>query len=132
MPGDLIPYKLLSLYVVIFILNSFYLRKAPVLKIAGAWGFSYQFIYSVIYTFRISLQVIYQHFRELSKTPVPPGLGEAAVFGLIRKPYMEFQYDYVKLNKRPCFMVKFFYKAGAPPAGLLTTGPPPGGRQHNP
>jgi len=52
MPGDMIPYKLLSLIIVIFILNSYYVAGVPVLKIVVEWGFSFQLIYLVLFTFK--------------------------------------------------------------------------------
>jgi len=120
MPGDLIPYRLISLFLVMYILNLFYIQKKSVLSITAAWGFSFQFIYSVLFTFHAYMAAIYNHFRESSGGTVPPGLDAAGLVELIKKPYLEFQENYIKLNKRPCFMIRFFYKAGAPPAGILT------------
>jgi len=118
MPGDLIPYAFLSLFVTLFILAMFYLKKTAVLKIADALGVSHQFIYSVLFAFRMHADHIYQYFRETSSPPPASGLDDAGIAALIRKPFIEFQYGYVRLNRRPCFMCKFFYNAGAVHIGL--------------
>lgn len=117
MPCDLVPYKLLSLFVVIFILRLFYISQEPVLRIAAAWGFSFQFVYSVLAAFRRHSAGIYMYFRELSGGAIPVGLGGAGIISLVRKPYAGFQSGYIKSNKRPCFMCKFFNSADAPPIG---------------
>jgi len=128
MPCDLIPYGLLSLFVVIFILNSFYIKKMSVLKIAKDWKFSFQFIYTVLHAFSIHMNNILQYFREVSPISVPPSLDAPGILILIQKPYTQFQAGYIKLNRRPCFMCKFYNKGGAPPIGLLAAGLPPGGQ----
>lgn len=127
MPGDLIPYKLLSLFIVLFILGLFYLEGEPVLKIAEAGGFSFQFIYSALYAYRKHASGISQYFREASAGDVPPTLDDAGIVSLIREPFLEFQSGYIELNKRPCFMCKFFNSAKAPPIGRLAPIPPPVG-----
>jgi hypothetical protein len=48
MPGDIIPYMALTLFVIICVLVSFYLKETPVLKLADRWHFSFQIIYIVI------------------------------------------------------------------------------------
>jgi len=118
MPGDLIPYAFLSLFVTILILAMFYLKKVAVLKIADTWGFSHQFIYSVLFSFRLHADRIYQYFRETSSPPPDAGLDYAGITALISKPFIEFQSGYVQLNRRPCFMCKFFYKSDAVHIGL--------------
>jgi len=132
MPGDIIPYKLLTLLVMIFILVLFYLEKNPVLKIAEEWKFSYQLIYSAIAVFLIYASRIYLYFKEVSHGIIRHGLNEAGIVALIKKPYTEFQSGYLELNKRPCFMCKFFNRPGAPPSGRMAPPLPPGGQQHNP
>ena len=132
MPGDIIPYKLLSLFVVLFILNLFYVDRTPVLKIAAAWDFSFQFIYSALSAFRKFAPSIYLYFREVSRGLIRSGLGLAGIFSLIQKPFLGFQASYLESNKRPCFMCKFFNNANAPPIGRLVPVLPPGGQSHNP
>ena len=118
MPGDLIPYKLLSLLVVLLILNLFYLVKTPVLKIAETNRFSFQFIYSALFAFRKFASTIYLYFKEVSPSAIKPDLDGAGILALIKKPYIEFQYGFMKSQKRPCFMCKFFHKANAPSIGI--------------
>jgi hypothetical protein len=74
---------------------------------------------------------ILQFFREASASLVPPVLDACGILTLIKKPYVEFQFIYIKFNRRPCFMCKFFNKGGAPPTGVLAASRPPGGPQHN-
>jgi len=128
MPGDLIPYKLLSLFVVLLILSLFYLEEEPVQKIAEAWGFSFQFIYSALYAFRKYATGITQYYREASVGDVPHALDYAGIVSLIRKPFLEFQSGYIEFNKRPCFMCKFFYSVKAPSIGRMAPILPPGGQ----
>ena len=120
MPGDIIPYKLLSLLVIMFLLTLFYLHKEPVLKIAGTWGFSFQFIYTVLMMFRKFALSIYLYFREAEGGAIPLENDETSIFALIRKPYTAFQSGYIRWRKRPCFMCKFFDGTGAPPIGHMT------------
>jgi hypothetical protein len=127
MPGDLVPYRMLSLYVVVFILASYYLMKTPALKIACVWGFSFQFIYTVFRAYRMHLCRIHQYFREAAPNATPLAPGKASTIALIKRPGLEFQHGYTKSNKRPCFMCKFFYRGGAPPIGLLACPPAPRG-----
>lgn len=117
LPGDIIPYKTLSLFVFIFILALFYIRKIPVLKIMKVWDFSFQFLYSVVRVFQMHINHIKQYFRETSPEDVPADLGDGGTLALIKKPYIKFQSDYIKINRRPCFMCKFFNGKGAPPIG---------------
>jgi hypothetical protein len=132
MPGDIIPYKLLSLLVVLFILTMIYIKKAAVLKVAAIWGFSYQFIYSILYAFQKHAQRIYQYFRETSHGIIQPNLDGTGILSLIQKPYTRFQSGYVEFNKRPCFMCKFLGAASAPPIGRMPPALPLQGQQHNP
>ena len=131
MPGDLVPYRLLSLFVVMFILISIIIRETPVLKIAKAWDFSFQFLYSVLSAFHIHINIIHQYFMETAPMSGPLTPGAASVLSLVREPYIIFQAGYTKLNHRPCFMCKFHNKGGAPPIGGLTSKLPPGGQQHH-
>jgi len=128
MPGDLIPYKMLSLFVVLVILGMFYLEKKPVLKIAEEHGLSYQLIYSILYVLHLYAPALRQYFREVLRGVVPPNIGDADIVGLIKKPYLIFQSGYIELNKRPCFMCKFFGSANAPPIGRKAPILPPGGQ----
>lgn len=118
LPGDIIPYKVLSLFVLIFILVLFYLRKIPVLQITEKWYFSFQFIYSTIYAFQMHMNNIRQYFREVSPGDIPAVFDACGVLGLIKNPYIKFQSGYTKMIRRPCFMCKFFNKRGAPPIGI--------------
>jgi ribosomal protein S27E len=119
MPGDLIPYKLLSLFAALYILSSYYLDRVPVLKIAAAWRFSFQFIYSSLTAFRLHSSRIYQYFWKASNGGIQAGLDDAGIMALIREPYMGFQSGYTESNRRPCFMCKFFNKANGPPSGVF-------------
>jgi len=120
MPGDIVPYKLLSLIVILLILNLIYAGKEPVLKIAAAWRFSFQFIYFILAVFLKHKSGIYNFLREASHGVILSELDSAGIVALVRRPYTQFQSDYIKLNKRPCFMCKFFNNANAPPVGLIT------------
>jgi len=131
MPGDMIPYKLLSLMIVLFILNSYYVADVPVLKIADEWDFSFQLIYLVLFTFKRHVYVIYQFFRESLHDALQPNLGDADTISLIEKPYAKFQSRYIKFIKRPCFMCKFFNSPNAPPIGQMPLSLPLQGQQHN-
>jgi hypothetical protein len=131
MPGDIIPYKLLSLIVVLFVLSLLYSAKMPVLKIAVEWGFSFQFIYSTLAAFCKHVPSIYQHFKELSRGTIRLDLDDAGVLSLIREPIIGFQSGYIEFNKRPCFMCKFFNSAKAPPVGWMPHMLPLQGQQHN-
>jgi hypothetical protein len=131
MPGDIIPYKLLSLFVVLFVLDLYYLSEMPVLKIATALGFSFQFIYSALAAFRRHAAGIYQYFKEITRGTVRLGLDEAGVLSLIRKPVTDFQSSYIKFNKRPCFMCKFLTSPKAPPVGRMPHILSLQGQQHN-
>jgi len=118
MPGDIIPYEVLTLFVIMYILVLFYLKKVPVLKIAKEWNFSYQFIYCVLWIFHIHLNNIRQYIREVSPEDIPAVFDACGVLALIKKPYIKFQYGYIKTTRRPCFMCKFFDGRGAPPIGV--------------
>jgi glucan phosphoethanolaminetransferase (alkaline phosphatase superfamily) len=119
MPGDIIPYKLLSLFVVIFILVLFHIRKTPALSVASQWGFSFQFVYSCLHAFALFKNNIHQYFMEISLGSAPLAPEPAKVLALIRKPYTDFQRNYLQLNRRPCFMRKFINKTNAPPIGIF-------------
>jgi hypothetical protein len=119
MPGDIIPYKLLSLLVLLSILILFFVEKMPVLKIVAEFGFSFQFIYCALGSFRMHASRMYQHFREISRGITPPDLDDAGIVSLIKKPYFGFQSGYIEFNKRPCFMCKFFNGINAPPVGQM-------------
>jgi hypothetical protein len=127
MPGDIIPYMLLSLFILLFILNKFYTDKAPVLKTAAQWDFSFQFIYYSLTVYQIHATRIYQYFRESTKEAIQANLDDAGIISLIKKPYVDFQSGYIELNRRPCFMCKFFYGNKAPPIGQMPRILPPRG-----
>ena len=118
LPGDIIPYKALSLFVFVFILVLFYLRKVPVLEIAKRWDFSFQFIYSVIRAFLLYMNSIRQYVREVSPEEVPDVFDACGVLAFVKKSYTKFQSGYIETNRRPCFMCKFFNRGGAPPVGI--------------
>ena len=118
MPGDLIPYKLLSLLALMFILNECFIAETPVLNVAELAGFSYQFIYSCLHTFFMHKNSIHQYFKERTETGAPPGTDQKTVMGLIKKPYLEFQSGFTNHSRRPCFMCKFFGRGGGPKIGI--------------
>lgn len=118
MPGDIVPYLALSLFVVAFILMSYYVSRSPVLKVAEKLGFSFQYIYSVIYAFHIHKNRISQHFKETSPGSVSEVMGAVGILSLIKKPYLKFQCVYISAQRRPCFMCKYFDGIGAPPVGI--------------
>jgi hypothetical protein len=118
LPGDIIPYKALSLFVFIFILILFYSRKIPVLEIAKERGLSFQFIYSVMRAFQMHMNNIRQYLREVSPEDIPAVFDACGILDLIKKPYIKFQSGYIGINRRPCFMCKFFERGGAPPIGI--------------
>jgi len=60
-----------------------------------------------------------QYLREVTSESIPSVFDACGVLALIRKPYIKFQSSYIKINRRPCFMCKFFDKRGAPPVGIL-------------
>jgi len=119
MPRDIIPYKLLSLYAVLFILTSHYLLNESVLEVSKTSGFSFQFVYSSLYAFQLHTGSIVQYFRETIPKSVPVFPDNSQTLKLIQRPYFKFQYGYIQLNKRPCFMCRFFNRSGAPPIGCL-------------
>jgi len=118
MPGDLVPYKLLSFFVLVFICTKYYAEKTPALKLADFLGFSFQFIYSCLYAFALHIGRIHQYFMESWPTGTPLDTGPESVAGLIKQPYMDFQSGYTKSWRRPCFMCKFFSGDGGPPVGI--------------
>ena len=118
MPGDLIPYKLLSLFVVIYILYSCLVEKVPVLKVAEQNGFSFQFIYSCLIAFSLYKNRIHLYFMETSPADTPHEKSYEKVVSLIKKPYLKFQSGFTKHNHRPCFMCKFFNSTDGPPIGI--------------
>ena len=120
MPGDLIPYKLLSLFVVMFILNACLIEEKPVLKVAEQNGFSFQFIYSCLHTFYMHQKNIHQYFKETSPANTANEKDRKSVMSLIKKPFLKFQNNYTEHNRRPCFMCKFFDGIGCPPVGIYT------------
>jgi hypothetical protein len=132
MPWDLIPYMLLSLLIVLFILALYYFEETPVLRIAEGLKSSHQFIYSILSAFRLHASRIYAYFREISCGAVKLGLCGGGIVALIKEPYAAFQSGYFESYRRPCFMCKFFGSPGAPPVGRKAPLPPHGGQQHNP
>jgi len=120
LPGDIIAYKLLSLFVVLSILFNFYLKKIPVLEIAAKLDFSFQFIYSCLHTFVRHVNAIHQYFRQMCPNETPTSVELLGVLVMIRSPYRVFQCNFIRLNGRPCFMCKFHKSATGPPIGILT------------
>ena len=118
MPGDMIPYKLLSLFVVILLLIACIIIETPVLRVANKYGLSFQIINFYLNTFSLFVNSIHQYFKETSPAKTPPVVDWKSVVDLIKKPYIIFQREYVILNRRPCFMSKFLDGTGAPPIGL--------------
>ena len=119
MPGDIIPYKLLSLCVVIFILNTCLITKdTPVLKVAEQMAISFQCIYSCLQAFLLYKNKIHQFFKETSPADTQPETNQKSVMALIKKPYLKFQSFFTEHNRRPCFMCKFFNGVGGPAIGI--------------
>jgi hypothetical protein len=118
MPGDLIPYKLLSLFVVLLLLNICLVKEIPVLKVAAKYGLSFQIINLYLKVFFLFENHIHQYFRETALTETPVVASRKSIIGLIKKPYTLFQRGYAMLNRHPCFMSKFFDGSGAPPIGF--------------
>ncbi|MDR2572068.1 MAG: DUF6431 domain-containing protein [Oscillospiraceae bacterium] len=133
MPGDIIPYKVLSLLIILLILIHYHIAKIPVLKIAAEWDFSFQFIYDTLTAYQDHATWIYQYFRETSweTETMQTNIDDAGIIFLIKKPYTDFQSGYIKLNKRPCFMCKFFNSPKAPTVGQMHHILPFKGQQHN-
>jgi len=118
MPGDIIPYKLLSLFVVMLLLTACIVEEAPVLRVANKYGLSFQIINLYLNAFSLFRSRIHQYFKETSPADTPLAADRKSVAGLIKKPYIIFQRGYVLLNRRPCFMSKFLDGTGAPPIGI--------------
>jgi hypothetical protein len=118
MPGDLIPYKLLSLAVIMLFLTAHIVEETPVLRIANEYGLSFQIIWLCLSAFYLFKNRIHQYFKEISSADTPLITDCKNIIGLIIKPYIIFQRGYVMLNRRPCFMSKFLDGVGAPPIGL--------------
>ena len=122
MPGDLIPYKLLSLFVVMLLLTACVVEETPVLRVANKYRLSFQIIKLYLNTFFLFKNRIHQYFKESSPADTPLAADKKSVAGLIKKPYIIFQHGYALLNRRPCFMSKFLDGAGAPPIGIHAPG----------
>jgi len=133
LPGDIIAYKLLSLFVFLSILISFHIKKIPVLKIAGESNFSFQFIYAMLNVYIIYINRIHQFFKETvpASAPLFPGALELLTLLKSYDPYTKFQYYYIKINNSPCFMCKFLNGGKPPPIGIISGHTPFKGRQHN-
>jgi len=121
LPIDIIAYRLLSLLVFLFIINSFYIEETPITKIANNIGHSYQFINSVLYSFKKYIHRMHVFFcQTVSQTAVintcPVSLLKII---LSFKPLVAFQYNYISKNKKPCFMCKYFDESRGPPAGTI-------------
>jgi hypothetical protein len=98
MPGDLVPYKLLSLAVVMRVLVLVYLESKPVLKVASMFGFSYQLVYSVLLAFDLYRSNIYLFLRQKCNADIAVKVSAADLISLVEKPYPVFQHDYINLN----------------------------------
>ena len=119
LPGDIIPYKLLSLCVLMYILNTCLVAKdAPVLKVAEQITISFQCIYSCLHAFLLYKNKIHQFFKETAPADTPPETSQKSVMNLIKKPYLKFQSRFTEHNIRPCFMCKFFNGDGGPRIGI--------------
>ena len=118
MPGDIIPYKLLSLFVVMLLLISCIVEEAPVLRVANKYGLSFQIVNFYLNAFSLFRSRIHQYFKETSPTDTPLAADRKSIVGLIKKPYAVFQHGYIAMNRRPCFMSKFLDGTGAPPIGI--------------
>jgi len=118
MPGDIIPYSALTLYVFIYVLASYYIKKTPALNIAKELGFSYQLVYLLVAVFLMHRNHIEQQIRETAPEDIPAALSECGILLRIERSGIDFQRDYIKTNRRPCFMSKFFDSTGAPPIGI--------------
>jgi hypothetical protein len=118
MPRDIIPYKAITLFVFIFVLVMFYVKGVSVLNIEKEGDFSYQFIYSVINAFKVHENNVRQYIRERFPESTPSDFDARYIVELIKKPRIRFQFAYIKLNRRPCFMCAFIDGKRAPPVGL--------------
>jgi hypothetical protein len=118
MPGDIIPYKQLTLFVMMCIIVSIYIKKKSVLMVAHTKKLSFQFIYCCLIVFSMHIDRIHQYYKERAPADTPAGTDPESVVKLIRNPYLKFQSGYIRLNRRPCFMSKFFDGKGAPPIGI--------------
>jgi hypothetical protein len=118
MPGDIIPYKALTLLVLILVLAKAYLKKMPVLKIARRWDISFQLIYLAVCVFKRHLSNIRQYIREKFPYSARPNPSIEDTVALVRELRGEFQPGYIRASRRPCFMCKFLGKAGSPPVGI--------------
>jgi len=122
LPGDIIPYKLLSLCVVLFILNTCLVTKdTPVLKVAEQTTISFQCIYFCLRDFLLYKNKIHLYFKETSPADTKPEINPKSVLNLIKKPYLKFQSGFTEHNRRPCFMCKFFNGVGGPAIGIYAT-----------
>jgi hypothetical protein len=119
MPGDLIPYKLMSLFALINILAACLIKETPVLEVAEQNGLSFQFIYSCLYAFALYKNLIHLYFMEKMQSGAPPGTDSGSVMRLIKKPYLKFQSGFAGQNRRPCFMCKFFNGGSGPFIGFM-------------
>ena len=119
MPGDFIPYKLFSLFALLYILTACLIDRTPVLEVAEQNGLSYQFIYSCLYAFALYKNSIHLYFMEEMQPATPPGTDCGSVMGLIKKPYLKFQLGFTSRNRRPCFMCKFFNGGRGPFIGFM-------------
>jgi len=121
LPIDIIAYRLLSLFVILFVLFSFHIKETPVLKIADRVGHSFQFVYSALCSFEKYINKIHHFFRQVSSVTVPLTACPVPLLKLIREynPIIMFQYDYISKNKKPCFMCKYFDGMKGPPIGRI-------------
>jgi len=118
MPGDLIPYKLLSLTVIMLFLTACIVEETPVLRIANKYGLSFQIINLCLNSFSLFKNRIHQYFKETLPADIPLVTDRKNIIGLIKKPYIVFQRGYVMLNRLPCFMSKFLDGSGTPHIGI--------------
>ena len=128
MPRDIIPYRLLALTAALYILFDRFLTLTPVLRIAGAFSFSHQFVYSALYTFDRFRERLTFFFKELDPAR-PPAVTDRDLLSRINGmgPACRFQFRYMKSNRRPCFMCKFFDALAPPYISIVSFQRPPGG-----
>lgn len=121
LPGDIIAYRLLSLFVFLYVLFLLYIRNTPVLKIANDFDCSFQFLYSIIGVFEKYAARLHLFFRRVSPRAAPLTACQVSLLVLILSyvPWTKFQHDYMAENKKPCFMGKFSDGTRGPPVGIV-------------
>ena len=129
LPGDIIAYRLLSLCAFLFIVFSHYISNISVLQLSLQHSFSFQFIYSVLYTFKRFESRIHNLFKILSPGTTPDYLSSSELVYILNLYFpAKFQFKYMKLNIRPCFTCRLFCSLSPPDIAFINPYPPLKGR----